>query len=95
MARLGVWVAMAGIALAAGSPPVNPVPNKIYPATGLTTELNTTSNGRLLQLQTPDGVSMKVRAAVLPPALGYPCTMTSFLTSPPRCRDDALVGVTH
>lgn len=53
-------VVVLGVIVGCTATPVNPVPNKIHPAAGLTTELNSSTNGRLFQLTTTDGVSMKV-----------------------------------
>ena len=55
---MSVVVCAALAAVVVGAP--YPTPNPIHNADGLTRELNSTANGRLLQLDTTDGVSMKV-----------------------------------
>lgn len=50
------WAAAA----AADTTPINPVPNPINPAVGITTLVNTTTNGKLYELSSMDGVSMKI-----------------------------------
>lgn len=45
---------------AADTTPVNPNPNPIHSAVGITTLVNTTTNGKLYELSSMDGVSMKV-----------------------------------